>query len=464
MDCVKAIGSRLELFVDDWLIDEMKHVRLKLHSPVKREEVLAGENFGYGTVFQDDGHYRMYYRSGGDLVDWTKLPEKDRKNQTELTAYAESEDGVNWTRPELGIIEYNGSSANHFIWDAEGARKDTTHNFTPFKDANPAAPAETRYKALAGKKSGGGLRAFASPDGIHWQKIREEPVITDEAFDSQNLAFWDEQREQYVAFVREFIRVPVSAEALHGGIRSIKRCTSQDFLNWSKPQWVDLGDTPDEHLYTNAVTPYFRAPHIYLSFPRRFVEHRKKLDGSMINGISDQVFMTSRDGGVKWDRRFMEAFVRQGPDPRDWSDRSGTIHWGVVPTGDHEISLYWCERQKHPTQCISRGTLRTDGFASVHADYEGGEFTTKPLRFDGDRLILNYATSAVGSVQVELQDLAGNPVEGFELTEPLYGDEIEGKVVWSAGEDVSRFIDQPVRLRFVMKDADIYALRFQQST
>lgn len=466
MECVKNIGSRLELFVDDWMIEQMDNVRLKLHSPTKREEVLAGESFGYGTVFKDENRFRMYYRTGGkpcDITSMTKEAYKKRIKNPELTAYAESLDGIKWEKPELGVIDYEGSKANNFVWDAEGLYRDSTHNFAPFKDSNPAATDETLYKALGGTKKGGGLKAFSSPDGIHWRKMADDPVVTDGAFDSQNLAFWDAERGQYVAFLRAFIRVPVSESAQLGGIRSIKRCTSLDFLRWSTPQWLDFGDTPDEHLYTNAAIPYFRAPHLFLAFPRRFVEHRKKLGGSPLIGISDQVFMTSRDGGASWDRRFMEAFVRQGPDPANWSDRSGTLHWGVVPTGPHELSLYWCDRRKHSTECISRGTLRLDGFASVHADYEGGGFVTKPIRFEGRRLLLNYATSAVGSVQVEIQRPDGKPIEGFGLNEPLYGDEIEGEVRWRAGSDVSRFVDQPVRLRFVLKDADLYALRFDHS-
>ncbi len=460
MSYVKSIGSRRELFVDDWLIESMNNMKLKLHSPVRREVVLDKDNFGYATVFKDNDLYRMYYRTGGELYNITKLKTKEEymsrvRSSPEVTAYAESKDGVHWERPELGLIEFKGSKANNIVWDAAGLRKDTSHNFTPFKDSNPAAGDEMRYKALGGKGKNG-LKAFASPDAIHWCQIRKEPVITDGAFDSQNLAFWDELRGQYVAFFRAFrFFTPIS-----NGFRSIKRCTSQDFLHWSKPEWVDFGDTPIEQLYTNAAIPYFRAPHIYLAFPRRFVPGRKVLDGSPLNAISDQVFMTSRDGGIHWNRRFMEAFLRQGPEKENWTDRNGTISWGVVPTGEHEISLYWCDHRKMPTCRMRRGTLRTDGFVSVNAPYTGGELITKPLWFEGQRLLLNYATSAVGSVKVEVQDEEGHPIEGFELNEEMYGDEIDGEVRWKAGKDLSELADRPVRLRFVMKDADVYAFKF----
>jgi hypothetical protein len=112
---------------------------------------------------------------------------------------------------------------------------------------------------------------------------------------------------------------------------------------------------------------------------------------------------------------------------------------------------------------LQRGTLRTDGFVSVHAGYAGGEFTTKPLTFEGDELALNFSTSAVGSVRIEMQDEAGNALPGFALAEcpEIYGDAIEEVVKWQGGADVRALAGKPVRLRFVMKDADLYALQFR---
>ncbi len=461
MNTVKNIGSRRELFVDDWLIDRMDGVHLKMHSPQPREIVLDGELFDYVTVFKDDDRYRMYYRAGNpyNVTDFQTLEEymSVMKPAPQLTACAESSDGIVWERPELGLYELNGSKQNHIVWDDEGKRKDTSHNFAPFKDSNPDAAPDMRYKAIGGKREGGGLKAFVSADGYRWRKLRDEPVITEGGFDSQNLAFWDSLRGQYVAFIRDKAGWdPV----VKGSCRSILRCVSQDFIHWSRPMLVDFGDTPWEQLYTNAATQYFRAPHLYLAFPRRIVFMRKALADSPVGGISDQIFMSSRDGGMSWNRRFMEAFLRQGPEPENWSDRNGTIAWGIVPTGNHELSIYWSEHSKHITSRLRRGVLRSDGFVSVNAGYNGGEFTTKPLLFEGDRLRLNYATSAVGSVQVEIQDENGQPLEGYSLNEECYGDEIDGEIRWEAGADVGKLANQPVRLRFVLKDADVYALKF----
>ena len=433
------IGSRLELFVDDWLIDRMKNVTLRLAQPTPREAVLRfdrpweGPGSAYVTVMKDGDRYRMYYR-GSD-------PAPDKVRQ--VACYAESRDGIRWVRPKLGLYKIDGSAENNVIWTGHG-----NHNFTPFRDANPAAKPSQAYKAVAG----GPLVALASADGIHWRRMQAEPVITRGAFDSQNLAFWDARIKRYVCYLRDGRR----------RVRAIRRCTSKDFITWTKPVWLDFGKTPDEHLYTNAITPYFRAPHIYMGFPKRFLPLRKAVAEHPYRGASDGVFMTSRDGTHR-DRRFMEAFIRPNLDRNNWTQRSNMTAWGVVPTGPQEISIYAGEHYYHPTCRLRRYTLRPDGFVSVHADYAGGEFVTKPLVFAGKTLVLNCATSAVGSIRVEIQDAGGKAIPGLGLRSAveLYGNAIEMPVRWRKVADLAEWAGRPVRLRFVMKDADLYALRFQ---
>ena len=143
---------------------------------------------------------------------------------------------------------------------------------------------------------------------------------------------------------------------------------------------------------------------------------------------------------------------------------------GVVETGDDEISLYVLRNYKSPSIHMERMTLRTGGFASLRARYSGGEILTRPLKFEGSNLVLNFATSAAGSIRLEIQDEDGSPLPGFSLAESplIWGDEIEHTVRWkrshsqaTSDEPLSRVAGKAVRLRFVMKDADLYSLRFQ---
>jgi len=100
----------------------------------------------------------------------------------------------------------------------------------------------------------------------------------------------------------------------------------------------------------------------------------------------------------------------------------------------------------------------------VHAGADVGELLTRPLRFTGKELVVNYSTSAAGSVRVEVQDASGKPIPGFTLADSrnLVGDAIEQLVSWTKGSDVSSLAGQSVRLRFVMHEADLFAIQFRQ--
>ena len=458
------IGSRLELFVDDFLIDSMDGVSLKLHAPVSAGKIISfdrpweGNTSDYHTVFRDGDGYRMYYSgtSHPDYADQDQLrpDEKVVPQHGSVTCLIESRDGIVWSRPSLGLIEFQGSRDNNIVWKEEAGCC-----FAPFKDGNPDAPSGQLYKALGnvGSWPKSVLMAFVSPDGKRWSLASPEPAISDGKFDSLNVPFWDPVRHQYAAVYRDF-----------DGVRSLKYATSNDFLEWTPGQWAEYGNTAREELYTNATTPYFRAPHIYISLPKRFVPWRTFHSTNPYPGVSEGVFMTSRDG-VHWDRRFMEAYIRPGRDPRNWVHRCNMPAAGIVPTAEDEISLYVGRNNTYPSSHVERMVLRLDGFVSVHAGYAGGELITRSLVFQGDRLVLNFATSAAGSIRVEIQDVGGNPLPGFGLEESplIWGDEIEHTVRWershtkaTSDKPLAGIAGKPVRLRFVMKDADLYSLRF----
>src|SRR5881296_726603 len=100
-----------------------------------------------------------------------------------------------------------------------------------------------------------------------------------------------------------------------------------------------------------------------------------------------------------------------------WSERESGLACGILRTAPDEISVYWQEHVRHPTARLRRGALRLDGFVSVSAGYDGGSLLSRPLRFEGKELVLNYATSAAGSVRVELLDASGRPIPGHSLEE-----------------------------------------------
>ena len=436
MDQTIPIGGRLEMFVDRHLIARLDSVTLRLHEPRLAPLPENPLPVSYTTVIKDGALYRGYYR---DYVNGYRGPKHDG-NPGEITCYAESSDGHEWTFPELGIIEAESEKGSNVV--LAGGTSGCSHNFSPFLDTRPGADAAHRFKALAGTHDGG-LYAFASADGTLWTRVRETPVITSTgfAFDSQNVAFWSMTEDCYVCYFRTW-------DTPHGRLRTISRTTSDDFLAWSDPVATNP-NAPGEHLYTSQTHPYYRAPHIYIALPTRFMPDR--------GSSTDILFMATRAGSASFARLFGEAFIRPGLDPSRWGNRSNYVALNVVPTGPAELSLY--HKSGH------RYVLRPDGFISVRAGTAEGELLSKLLTFAGDTLILNYSTSAAGRLRVEIQNPDGTPVPGFGLGEcsALIGDAIEGTAGWSSNADLGALAGKPVRLRFVMTECDLYSLQFRRN-
>ena len=475
------IGSRRELMVDDYLIDRFEGgARLELHHPTAREVVLKqdklwdGNSGSYYTAFKDGDLFRMYY-----LGYQFKVVPSDSDSHSTYACYAESKDGIHWTKPELGIVELNGSKKNNVIWAGLDA-----HDFSPFKDKNPDCAADAKYKAVGFDSSNGGqkLVAFKSLDGIHWKKLQDAPIITGHAFDSQNQSFWDPLEKQYRCYFREN----------RDGRRDIMVATSKDFVNWTTPQWLEYSGCPPEQLYINVISRYYRAPHFFVGFPTRYtergwlpshdhlpdLEHRKTRSEKSSayehnlrygTAVTEDLFMSSRDG--LHFHRWGEAFIRPGPERSgNWLYGDGYQCMGLFetpsdrPGAENELSFYVDENAWRPDHQLRRWTIRIDGFVSVNAPRAGGGFVTKPLIFDGKELEMNFSSSAAGSIKVEIQDADGKPIDGFSLADAdeTFGDTLARAATWKGKSDVSSLAGKPVRLRFVMSDADLYSFRFKQ--
>lgn len=481
------IGSRWELLVDHFLVDRMEGVSLQRHAPHYAGVALAFDDpwdrgaSGFATVIADGEVARMYYRGGP-----TFTGPKEAAVGATYVCYAESRDrGRTWVKPSLGLTEIDGSTANNVLFTVGPAGLPDTENFTPFLDARPGVPPLERFKAFGGQWPAGRF-LFVSADGLHWRKGSARPIFEHGAFGAQNSIFWSELEQCYVLYGFVYSGVaPVDYDRVGkgkaAGYRTIARVTSPDLVHWSEPRRMSFGATPMEHLYTNHTQPYFRAPHLYVATPMRFVPGRRFLteeefaaqqvptayldaatgEQGIREQLTDTVLMTSR-GGDRYDRTFMESWIRPGLDRGNWVSRSGAAATGILSSGPTELSIFVGHHYVQPTGSLARYTLRLDGFASMHADYVGGEWTTKPFTMSGSHLVLNAATSAAGSILVEVQTDAGEPIPGFTLREGrlLVGDSVEMLVDWETGRDLFALQGRPIRLRFVMKDADIFALRF----
>ena len=483
---VFRIGGRRECFFDTALLDSAKTTaKLELHHPVFRGKVLShdapweGSGSDYHNLFFDEswpgvdgknphGTYRMYY------LGWQAQsgPKPAKPSHPIVACYAESADGIRWTKPVTGR-PFGDIRETNIVLDAQN-HTGGIDNFMVFRDDNPDCPAAERYKGIA--KSGETLRVYPSPDGLHFT---EGPVITDKgAFDSLNVVFYDPELKLYRGYIRGFHK---SADPAKNGVRDIRMIESKDFKTWSEPRPLVFDDGEDIPLYTNVISPYFRAPHLYIGFPTRYIErpgwngsfeelggkemrqNRMKLHPRYGLTITDCAFIVSRDG-LNF-HRFGEAFMRpEMENGVNWvyGDCYPSRGFAITPNPivgcPDELSFYlfdnhWMDEASN----LNRYSIRMDGFASLHAGGREEIAVTRPIVYTGSELRLNFETSALGYLYVTLVDAQGKRHASCET----FGNALDRKVIFDDPGVVAANSGKPVTLEFRMRDADIYSMQFR---
>jgi hypothetical protein len=458
-DKVITVGGRKQLFIDQVFFGRSEHVRLKVHPPRKTgEKTLEADrpwesaSLNWFTVMEDEGRFRMWYECY-DVDGW------DRSDDTAF-CYAESADGLRWSKPELGLLEYLAIRRTNILFRVIGppGARSRVHGSLVFKD--PAAKADQRYKAVSQgqfEKLGKPphfVAGMVSADGLRWTRCAD-PICKVFA-DSQYSGFWDEDLRKYVLYGR-----------VGGRGRSLGRSESTDFAHFNPLVLVlqsDDRDPPDSDLYNPAAMKYPYAANVYLMFPSLYQHRPDTLDIRLA---------VSRDG-MNWTRPGQDtAFIALGG---AGSFDSGSLYMGqgLLRVGN-EIWQYYSgsplkhaqgelEFMKHPgnRRVFSRVVSRLDGFVSAEAGTQVGYFVTPPLSFTGNRLRLNTDVRGGGYVRVGLLDTGGDAINGRSVTDcvPITGDHVDALVGWKDGPDVSTQAGGVVRLRVEMKDASLFAFQF----
>ena len=468
------VGSRRQLFFDDRFIDQSKNVAIAMNRPQKLGPVLKPdrrwEDFrltSYFTVLQEGDLCRMYYSCFSE-DQWNYAEAEVTWRDYAFLCYAESEDGIHWRKPNLGIVEYQGSKENNIL-----AR--SIVDGTVFVD--PRDVPERRYKLLhtVGPHAGG-LRISSSADGIHF-KFAEGPVVP-WGPDSQQNMFYDRRTGKYVAYLRA-VRELMGIDASEW--RMVMRCELDDPKDWSgaDPRIVfrpDADDPPDVDFYTNACLLYPWAADAYFMFPAAY-HHFPPEYGN--DGLLDISAAASRDG-IHWLRPDRGPYVSLGTKGQ-WDSMFNMMGVGMVRRGDKILQYYngvdfghggTRSQSLHIDSAQGRrrwgwmgaAEQRLDGFYSADAAYAGGWLTTPPLIFTGSKLRLNIDTSAAGSGKVELRDDAGRAIDGYGLEDcdVIMTNDVGHLVTWKGSPDVSSLAGKPVRLHVAMRSAKLYAFQFVQ--
>lgn len=470
------IGHNRELLWDDYLVNTSKtNASLKQHHPQCRDLLMTfdkpweGDGSHLIAVTFEDGVYRMYYQAWQMLDPEVKVHTVNRVS----ICFIESVDGIHWERPNLNVVDFEGTTNNNII--THNQNRDFSFSYV-FLDNNPNCPVQERYKATVVKKtSPRQLWMFTSSDGI---SFKQGWMITEKGyFDSQNIVLWSDAHQKYFCFLRDFHDYPADGIP-QDGLRDIRVCTSFNGKEWTDPVHLDFLGSEDIALYTNAVFCYPRAKQVMIGIPNRYVERktwsenfeqmpgakeRKKRMGIEARfglTITDCVLMTSRDG-LRWNRQD-EAWITPGIErDRNWVYGDCYMVPYALQTkssligAPDELSFYCKEGHwMHKPATMRRYSIRMDGLFSYHADRSDCSLVTKPILYEGGQLHLNFATSAIGYIYVSVTD-GKTTLRSCEL----FGDTLDRAVPFDG--DLEVFAGKEITLEFTMSDADLYSLCFE---
>lgn len=414
----------------------------------------------YSTVRDEGDRLRMWYIC------------RDARNRKNV-AYAESQDGVNWFKPNLGIVEYEGSTDNNLV----GL---TTLEGAPFRD--PRATSINERHIYVSHVWGEGMVRFFSPDGLHWQ--RDSKPLLRLGADSQAITFWDARTQSYALYLRawerradrKLYRTVVRADVADLKTPMKTGPSEKSLYLWGKEKAPVIGkefptvletdkhDPDDSDVYTNSIEPYPLDRRWYVGFPSFFQREDRISEGRL-----EVQFIGSRDG-FKWHRYDRAPYVSLGQ-PGSGRENMAYLGPGLVVRGD-ELWQYGtvyrtkhgdvAGRQQRTDGAIHRYIQRIDGFVAAQFDWRGGEMTTQPVRVTGDELRLNLDTGALGWVKVGLLDAKGTAITGFDITDSakLQINSVRAGVRWQSDADLKTLHGRRVQVHIVGARAKVFGFQF----
>lgn len=473
------LGKYRQLFVDDYIIAEMRGVKRVIHKAKRHpaNPLLVPEHpwegvdlYVYGSVLyvENEKLFKMWYTSWGVNGMWG--------------CYATSADGIHWKKPELGLVEFMGAKANNIIdfkgWNYQGVIHSPD-------DPDP----NRRYKALSRRRG-----AF-SADGLIWRVSGESRDIPGD-IEGDNVIpnCYDELSGRYIAFPKV---VRQSGKHLR---RSVSVSFSKDFLQWTKAETILVPDARDDERSLQRTTALrdrvmffeqdasLRVAQFYgmCGFPYEgmylgllwvldisgWKPGYKKIAGIGGEDGPNQIELVSSRDLHRWNRVADRELVIPVGAKDSWE--AGMIYTVNRPiiVGD-QIWIYYGgmgHTHGHPmyqevTEAvgiksgIGLATLRLDGWVSIDAGKGEGLLTTKPLRISGKRLVINAECDDDGYVAVEVLDVDGKPVDGFTPSggDRFTGDSVRHVVKWEDNPNIASLNGKDVRLRFYINSARLYS-------
>jgi hypothetical protein len=490
------IGSRKQLFVDRQFIARGQGIELTMNVPVRMNQpVLADDVTWEGEPGASIGCYSSVIKDGNKIRIWgagkAMLPVRFEPGGPVigLYAYAESKDGIHFTKPDPSQVAYDESKA-------EIGKHGRTGGVSVWID--PKAPPSQRYKSQAKFYPADGrpseFHMYGSPDGYHWT-LFAKPKIGE--MDTQSLAFWDECRQRYLLYTR---KNPGSGTLKRR--RVVRRMESVDLFHWENEIFVMDADDVDNGIY-DTPTPQppvdyygatvFKYPDdspdsVYIMLAHAFWHWQRRPKEQRAGGYDDRKFRFEVLAPATLDDRL--SVSRDGIHFSRLGGRRSFIPLGLAGTfsskwtwslpnpirmGNELWIYYFGDNRDHDgfidpaapgrKTAIDRAVLRLDGFVSADAAYTGGEIVTPSLTFTGSRLELNVDPGAGGAARVELLDENEKPIKGYTRDDAtaLYDNSVCLPVTWGTNGSVAALAGKPVKIRFLMRDCKLYAFQFTKT-
>ena len=474
------VGNERQLLMDWHILDDMNGCYRTVHQPVKHpdnpivkaEQPCEGTRIcSFGTVIRepDTGLFRMWT----PCYDLNLYREKGKTRAVMRGLYYESDDGLEWRRPELGIIEHDGSKANNIF-----VQSYTDHLFVlhlPKRMHHRGKYALQYFNNLSDsdmpnpEREYGGTNFIAfSEDGIHFKDAPENPVWRGRS-DTGNAIVYNPQRDVFMMYRRATINA--------GEVRRIAYSESKDLISWTQPiNIVHREENDPLMLYSLSVTPYHGVYMGQLLRLHAAIEDRKVPNGK--DHQMDTELAWSRDG-IDWQRHPNKPdFIPTSPSRNgsyDWA-----MTWGmsnIIEMDDH-LRVYYGGHEflhggyrvsgdpQHASICM--GTLRRDGFVSVDANEDGGYMLTRPLAYSGGKLHINAKTASDGFIKVAVREGEGvrdgewNDDWYFDKSVPFTGDSLDHVMTWQGAQSPDSFVSKTLRLHFWMEQSQLYSFWFEQ--
>jgi len=474
------IGYHPQLFIDDHIVEWTEGLRRTLHQPTDMSDnpVIVPEHpwehrripFGSVVYSAAEKKFRCWYLAM-NIYDSRPGFRGYRKEyhvpiqEAAFICYAESDDGIHWRKPELGLHEFRGSTKNNIVLTCPGTHFDSTSVMHTAHDRERPWKMISfiglwPYKKELIDRQWGDTRfgitrhghyAWSSKDGIHWEPLNGgEPVLR---ASDRSMFWWDPEKEIYVA----------AAKTSRDGKRAQRYAWSRDAINWMiTPDWIHVADERD-HPGDEAEAAYgFNYGGQYVGF----CEMRRVRKGKPVK--INWELMVSRDGR-HWNRPMRELFFADGP-KETWRYLVFKIFANPPIERDGQLWIYYggktgtvpVEEGYEPFQALCLAQLRRDGFVSLDAGNAGGHLATKQITATGDGLLLNVAVRDGGHARVEVLGQNDEPIPGLSLKDcmTLKNDAIDQVVSWKSGADLSNLAGKAIRLRIELENADLYSFRF----